>query len=188
MKLIASGVANWAAIVRSPSFSRSAASTTTTNFPWRMSSIASSIVANGRPRLDLRAHLSLGSYPGASPTGSQTSAETSRTTRSPRYDLARDGADRLVQPRVALVLGHVRDRTRPRARPVRSSGRPRPVRWSRTVAPSSVSTTPWRSGSTSPRRFGARGSRPRKRPVTRPSHPPSAKQKQLVSAPKRGSR
>jgi hypothetical protein len=33
MKLTASGVANCAAIVRSPSFSRSAASTTTTNFP-----------------------------------------------------------------------------------------------------------------------------------------------------------
>ena len=47
MKLIASGVANWAAIVRSPSFSRSAASTTTTNLPWRMSSIASSTVAKG---------------------------------------------------------------------------------------------------------------------------------------------
>src|SRR3954447_17058618 len=47
MKLIASGVANCAAIVRSPSFSRSGASTTTTNLPWRMSSIASSIVANG---------------------------------------------------------------------------------------------------------------------------------------------
>ena len=47
MKLIASGVANWAATVRSPSFSRSAASTTTTNRPWRMSSIASSTVANG---------------------------------------------------------------------------------------------------------------------------------------------
>src|SRR2546430_285504 len=46
MKLTASGVANCAAIVRSPSFSRSAASTTTTNFPWRMSSIASSMVAN----------------------------------------------------------------------------------------------------------------------------------------------
>src|SRR2546423_2834870 len=45
MKLIGSGVANWAAIVRSPSFSRSAASTTTTNLPARMSSIASSIVA-----------------------------------------------------------------------------------------------------------------------------------------------
>src|SRR5205085_12447945 len=48
MKLTASGVANCAAIVRSPSFSRSAASTTTTNFPWRMSSIASSIVAKVR--------------------------------------------------------------------------------------------------------------------------------------------
>ena len=47
MKLIASGVANCAAIVRSPSFSRSGSSTTTTMRPSRMSSIASSIVANG---------------------------------------------------------------------------------------------------------------------------------------------
>src|SRR4051794_27918465 len=46
MKLIASGVANWAAIVRSPSFSRSSSSTTTTIRPSRISSIASSIVAN----------------------------------------------------------------------------------------------------------------------------------------------
>src|ERR1051326_3612850 len=50
MKLIASGVANCAAIVRSPSFSRSAASTTTTNLPWRMSSIASSTVAKPAAR------------------------------------------------------------------------------------------------------------------------------------------
>ena len=47
MKLIASGVTNCAAIVRSPSFSRSASSTTTTKRPERMSSIASSIVAKG---------------------------------------------------------------------------------------------------------------------------------------------
>jgi hypothetical protein len=47
MKLIASGVANWAANVRSPSFSRSSASQTTTIRPARMSSIASSIVLNG---------------------------------------------------------------------------------------------------------------------------------------------
>ena len=47
MKLIASGVANCAAIVRSPSFSRSSSSQTTTILPWRMSSIACSIVANG---------------------------------------------------------------------------------------------------------------------------------------------
>jgi hypothetical protein len=46
MKLIASDVANWAAMVRSPSFSRSAASTTTTNLPSRMSSIACSTVEN----------------------------------------------------------------------------------------------------------------------------------------------
>ena len=44
MKLTASGVANWAAMVRSPSFSRSSASTTTTILPSRMSSMASSIV------------------------------------------------------------------------------------------------------------------------------------------------
>jgi hypothetical protein len=49
MKLIASGVANWAAIVRSPSFSRSAASTTTTNLPSRTSRIASSTVENAVP-------------------------------------------------------------------------------------------------------------------------------------------
>src|SRR5256885_7155586 len=45
MKLIASGVANCAAITRSPSFSRSGSSTTTTIRPSRMSSIASSTVA-----------------------------------------------------------------------------------------------------------------------------------------------
>src|SRR5918999_3312923 len=47
MKLIASGVTNWAAIVRSPSFSRSASSTTMTNLPERKSSIAASIALNG---------------------------------------------------------------------------------------------------------------------------------------------
>ena len=47
MKLIASGVANSAAMVRSPSFSRSSSSQTTTIRPARMSSIASSMVANG---------------------------------------------------------------------------------------------------------------------------------------------
>src|ERR671916_526974 len=46
MKLIASGVTNWAAITRSPSFSRSSSSTTTTIFPAAMSSRASSIVEN----------------------------------------------------------------------------------------------------------------------------------------------
>ena len=44
MKLTASGVTNCAAIVRSPSFSRSSSSTTTTNLPARISSIASSMV------------------------------------------------------------------------------------------------------------------------------------------------
>ncbi len=49
MKLIASGVANCAAIVRSPSFSRSSSSQTTTILPSRMSSIACSIVAKRAP-------------------------------------------------------------------------------------------------------------------------------------------
>ena len=47
MKLIVSGVANSAAIVRSPSFSRSSSSQTITMRPARMSSIASSIVEKG---------------------------------------------------------------------------------------------------------------------------------------------
>ena len=47
MKLIASGVANCAASVRSPSFSRCSSSHTTTMRPARISSSASSIVANG---------------------------------------------------------------------------------------------------------------------------------------------
>ena len=48
MKLIASGVANWAAMTRSPSFSRSSSSTTTIMWPARIASIASSIVAKWR--------------------------------------------------------------------------------------------------------------------------------------------
>src|SRR5262249_34277184 len=47
MKLIVAGVTFSAAIVRSPSFSRSASSTTITMRPARMSSTASSIRANG---------------------------------------------------------------------------------------------------------------------------------------------
>ena len=54
MKLIASGVANWAAIVKSPSFSRSSSSQTTTILPWRMSSIACSIVAERRGCFEVR--------------------------------------------------------------------------------------------------------------------------------------
>src|SRR3954454_13089900 len=46
MKLTASGVTNWAAMTRSPSFSRSSSSTTTTILPAAMSSRASSMVAN----------------------------------------------------------------------------------------------------------------------------------------------
>src|SRR3954470_8530795 len=59
MKLIASGVTNWAAITRSPSFSRSSSSTTTTILPAAMASSASSMVANStsvRGTLDTLSH------------------------------------------------------------------------------------------------------------------------------------
>jgi hypothetical protein len=46
MKLMASGVTNWAAIVRSPSFSRPSSSHTTTIRPARISSMASGMLAN----------------------------------------------------------------------------------------------------------------------------------------------
>src|SRR5512135_2093676 len=49
MKLIASGVTNSAARVRSPSFSRSSSSTRTTILPSRMSAMASSIFESGIP-------------------------------------------------------------------------------------------------------------------------------------------
>src|SRR4030042_4130797 len=49
MKLIASGVTNSAARVRSPSFSRSSSSTRMTILPSRMSAMASSIVESGIP-------------------------------------------------------------------------------------------------------------------------------------------
>src|SRR5918997_4161250 len=47
MKFMSSGVTNWAAIVRSPSFSRSSSSQTITIFPALMSSMTSSIGLNG---------------------------------------------------------------------------------------------------------------------------------------------
>src|SRR4051794_41212550 len=47
MKLMTSGVTFSAAMVRSPSFSRSSSSTTTTIRPFRMSSMASGMLANG---------------------------------------------------------------------------------------------------------------------------------------------
>ena len=62
MKLMASGVTFAAAIVRSPSFSRSSSSTTTIIRPARIASMASSIGANGplRPGALGHAHLRLG--------------------------------------------------------------------------------------------------------------------------------
>ena len=84
MKLIASGVTNWAAIVRSPSFSRFSSSQTTTILPWRMSSIASSIVA----KVDLVALIAR-SPPAVSTYLASTS--TSRFTIVPDLGLAEVG-------------------------------------------------------------------------------------------------
>ena len=53
MKAIASGVTRSAAMIRSPSFSRSASSTTITIRPCRISSIASGIEANTVPPLNV---------------------------------------------------------------------------------------------------------------------------------------
>ena len=50
MKLMASGVTRSAAMTRSPSFSRSSSSTTRIIRPWRISSIAASIVAKPAAR------------------------------------------------------------------------------------------------------------------------------------------
>ena len=46
IKLMASPVQNWAAMIRSPSFSRSSSSVTSTIFPALMAAMASSIVLN----------------------------------------------------------------------------------------------------------------------------------------------
>ena len=69
MKLIASGVANWAASVRSPSFSRSSASQTTTIRPARTSSSASSIGLKGG--FVMRRSASRRTWPTGRPPGSR---------------------------------------------------------------------------------------------------------------------
>ena len=101
MKLIASGVTNWAAIVRSPSFSRSSSSQTTTILPWRMSSIASSIVANG-----LFTVVTVLSFPGISRSTYLASTSTSRLTVVPG-----SARPRLVRSSVSGISETVNDRS-----------------------------------------------------------------------------
>src|SRR5690348_11221516 len=106
MKLTASGVANCAAIVRSPSFSRSAASTTTTNLPWRMSSIASSIVAKGaRFSSSVAIRLIVSGLPEQRLEDQFGNLDANR----PFPGLGGEDADRVVEPRVALVARRVED-------------------------------------------------------------------------------
>ena len=92
MKLIASGVANSAAMVRSPSFSRSGASTTTTNLPARTSSIASSIVANAVSLLQSHRANRIG-WSGE-PSTYLASTSTSRLTSSPGLERAEPSSPR----------------------------------------------------------------------------------------------
>src|ERR1044072_1208435 len=131
MKLIASGVANWAAIVRSPSFSRSAASTTTTNLPSRMSSRAASMVVNGVVSTFTDKSYLSPERPPHSPAVSTPLARL-RCDRPPRAirghrfpdelgdlqpdvvspRLAGEHANRVVEPPVAFRAGAVDDRSR----------------------------------------------------------------------------
>ena len=80
MKLIASGVANWAAMTRSPSFSRSSESRITTMRPARISSIASATEANWAVLIVIR-RPSTGTAPRDSTYFATTS--TSRLTGRP---------------------------------------------------------------------------------------------------------
>ena len=90
MKLTASGVANCAAIVRSPSFSRSSSSTTTTKRPARMSSIASSTVAKRALGVGLGLHRhGRIANPGSSRSTYFARTSTSRLTSSPGRELAK---------------------------------------------------------------------------------------------------
>ena len=164
MKLIASGVANCAASVRSPSFSRSSASQTTTILPARTSSIASSIVLNGgfaHPPCHQLLHV----------LGEHVDLEVHRAAgrgRAERRALERLGNQRHREARVVdlghgqrhavhgdrALLDHVAQQLRagPRSAP-RARGRPRatdstvpvPSTWPCTTWPPSRS--PARSGS-----------------------------------------
>ena len=88
MKLIASGVTFSAAIVRSPSFSRSSSSTTMTIRPARIASIASSMRANGSAALArvlwrFRASCSYGHFSGRASTSARQLRGARRRTCRP---------------------------------------------------------------------------------------------------------
>ena len=125
MKLMFSGVANCAASVRSPSFSRSSASQTTTILPARMSSSASSIGGEGGIVAHRLWSTSFSTYfaitstsrltgrPGDRP-GRASSARASRgsaTTEKPRSSTSRDGEAHAVH-RDRALLDHVAQQLR----------------------------------------------------------------------------
>ena len=99
MKLIASGVANWAAMTRSPSFSRFGSSTTTTNLPLRTSSIASSIDANvrgsaARRHAQIVAPVSLSTYLARTSASRLTSSPAASRAERRHRERVRDERDR----------------------------------------------------------------------------------------------
>src|SRR4051795_10939981 len=135
MKLIASGVTNWAAITRSPSFSRSSSSTTTTILPAAMASSASSMVANSTSvrgtldtlshqllhvlrhhvhlQVDLTAHIRLSQGRARERLGDQRDVERLVVDAGDRQAHPVDG-DRALLDRVAKHLRARLDRDHPR--------------------------------------------------------------------------
>ncbi len=145
MKLMVSLVADSAAIVRSPSFSRSSSSQTTTSLPARISASASSMVANG---------------------GSLAQASTAITPRgspecSVSHTMSRARAGRRSAPPASL-----RVRSAPPARPARACLSPSPL--IRTplppASPRSVPRPAWHGRGTPPRTL--RSGRPRDSPAS----------------------
>src|SRR5918992_802380 len=98
-------------MVRSPSFSRSSSSTTTTNLPWRMSSMASSMVAKG---LCVRGSAAVVTAPSYPCLFGQRLPDDLRGVEHEFHDafvecahLARERAHRVVEESVALVVAQV---------------------------------------------------------------------------------
>src|SRR5918992_350674 len=98
-------------MVRSPSFSRSSSSTTTTNLPWRMSSMASSMVAKGLCVRGSAAVVTAPSYPCL--FGQRFPDDLRRVEHElqpavvERAHLAGERAHRVVQKRIAVVVTQV---------------------------------------------------------------------------------
>ena len=107
MKLIASGVTFSAAIVRSPSFSRSSSSTTMIISPARMASTASSIGANGERLLPRHFEIALqcDDFPRSGmPVSVRPASSAARTTYLPTMSHSRLTRSRICDATEVRVL------------------------------------------------------------------------------------